>query len=135
MPSHFHNARNPAAILIAAPLALSLLLLLAGSLCPLRLDCRSLQYLTKFEGLDKPLAGARQIVYLSRDNGVAAGQMATFTLRHLAFPDATRLWLIPAEHLSGELWGEWLGVDEKGQFFAPSRPPPALVPASNPPPA
>jgi len=124
--------KKPAFLLLAAPLFLSLLFLLAGSLFPLRLDCRTLQHLTKFGGLEKQLAGTRQIIYLSRDNGVSAGQMATFTLRHLAFPEAGRIWLILAENHAGEWWGEWLGVDEKGKYFAPGRPPPVMVSAPKP---
>ena len=124
--------KTPVFLLAAPPLA-ALLLLLTGSLFPLRLDCRTLQHLTKFEGLENRIKGARQIIYLSRDNGVASGQMAAFTLRHLAFPDTARTWLILAENRAGEWWGEWLAVDEKGGFFAPGRPPPALVPAPAPP--
>ena len=119
--------KKPIVLLLAVPLALALLFLCAGSLFPLRLDCRTLQHLTRFEGLDQQLSGARQIIYLSRDNGGASGQMATFTLRHIAFPDAGRIWLILAENHAGEYWGEWLAVDDKGEYFAPGRPPPALV--------
>ena len=124
--------KKPSLFLLAAPPLLAGILLLAGSLFPLRLDCRTLQHLTKFEGLDKQLAGATQIIYLSHDNGFVAGQMATFTLRHLAFPDAGRIWLTLAENHAGEWWGEWIGVDARGSYFAPGRPPPTLVPAMRP---
>jgi len=116
-------------VLLLAPPVAALLLLLAGSLFPLRLDCRALQHLTKFEGLEQQVSGVREILYLSRDNGVAAAQMEAYTLRHLAFPDAVRTWLILAENRAGDWWGEWLAVDEKGGFFVPGRPPPVLVPA------
>jgi len=118
--------------LFLAPLALALIILLAGSLSPVRLDCRTLQHLTKYAGLEDRLAGARHFIYLSRDNGVSAGQMATFTLRHIAFPDATRTWLILAENIGGDWWGEWSAVDEQGAFFTPGRPPPTLVPEQMP---
>jgi len=127
------TCRKPTIFLLAAPPLLALALLLAGGVFPLRLDCRTLQHLTKFEGLDAPLAGAREILYLSCDNGQAAGHMAEFTLRHLAFPDAVRTWMILAENRSGDWWGDWVGVDGKGNFFEPGRPPPTLVPASRPP--
>ncbi len=123
---------KPSIFLLFAPPAMALLVLLAGSLSPVRLDCRTLQHLTRYEGLDERLAGARHLVYLSRDNGVSAGQTATFTLRHLAFPDATRTWLILAENIGNDWWGEWSAVDEQGAFFLPGRPPPTLVPTQMP---
>lgn len=123
------NMRKPAHLLLLAPPVLALLLLLAGSIFPVRLDYRTLQYLTKFEGLEEKLSGARHIIYLSGDNGSAAGQTAAFTLRHLAFPDTTRTWLILAENRSGEWWGEWVAVDDTGGFSSPGRTPPTLVPA------
>jgi hypothetical protein len=125
--------RKPAVFLLLLPPVLALALLAAGGVFPLRLDCRTLQHLTKFDGLDASLAGAREIVFLSRDNGEAAGHMAEFTLRHLAFPDARRTWIILAENRAGDWWGDWVAVDAKGEFFEPGRPPPAVVPAGRPP--
>ncbi len=124
--------KNGSALLLLAPPTMALLILLAGSLFPVRLDCRTLQHLTKYEGLDDRLSGAPHIIYLSRDNGGPAEQMAAFTLRHLAFPDATRTWLILVENHEGTWWGEWTAVDVNGAFFSPGRPWPLLDPANIP---
>lgn len=127
------NLKKASLFFLLIPPGLALVLLLAGSLFPLRLDFRTLQHLTKYEGLEEQVAGARQILYLSGNNETAAGQMATFTLRHLAFPDVQRIWLIPKEDCGGAWWGEWLAVDQGGSFFVAGRPPPTLLSSPSPP--
>lgn len=102
---------------VGVPLVLAAVLLAAASVVPLRFDLRTFQVQARLEPLGLPRAS--DFLVLTRDNSIAAAELAQFALAHWSFPHGVRYWLTLAETRDGAWNGGFLAVDERGTFLRP----------------
>jgi hypothetical protein len=87
-----------------------------ASIWPVRFDARSLQDLSRVQGLGLPQSSG-EFIFFSRDNSIESARTATFGLRQLAFPDGNMFWAALKEHCNGPWSSGFLAIDATGNAF------------------
>lgn len=115
------RVRSSAAALSAltAPFLAAIALCAFASIWPLRLDARALQDLNKVQSLGLPKSSG-EFAFFSRDNSIESARIATFGLRHLAFPNGSVFWAALKEQCNGPWSAGFSAVDSSGNAFVVS---------------